>query len=491
GLLSAHPALISPSTPFPRSSLPQPMRRNSLQFPLGANYARFSTAIDNWWPHTTETFHTLHSATKSFVGTAVGFAVAENLVKLDDKVMAFFPEFVPGNTSEHLAAMTIADLLTMRSGHEFGLSGGEWRLLKTSWVAQFFKAAVTRPPGQSFIYSSASSHILSAIVQRASGAKVRDFLEPRLFGPLGITDLVWDDDPDGISAGGNGLKLKLADFLKWGIVHLQGGVWDGKQVVPAAWIKAAVQPHVPNIAASVFDGKRYQRTPEKAEIREGYGYHIWCGPDSSYYASGMFGQKCVVLPRQNAVVAINAAMPNDRNQQMLRALFDTLLGAGDEPDLELGRLGRTVRAVAADQPAVHNQPGDAWKQIEGNWHLEPNVDGLEALNVKVEDDGVKVAFSDKRGENALVAGFCGWRSGASGISTGALHHSYQEDAALVRAAAYEHQGKLIIDCYFVETPFLDTFTFCDGDGSELYIERKVNINGGPTSRPLYRAHRVG
>jgi CubicO group peptidase (beta-lactamase class C family) len=443
-----------------------------------------------WWPHTAETLHTLHSATKSFVGTAVGFAVAENLVKLDDKVATFFPEFAPGNTSEHLAAMTIADLLTMRSGHEFGLSGGEWRLLKTSWVAEFFKAAVTRPPGQSFIYSSASSHILSAIVQRASGAKVRDFLDPRLFGPLGITDLVWDDDPDGISAGGNGLKLKLADFLKWGIVHLQGGVWNGKQVVPAAWIKAAVRPHVPNIAASVFDGKRYQRTRANAELREGYGYHIWCGPHSSYYASGMFGQKCLVLPRQNAVIAIIAAMPNDRNKQMLHALFDTLLVADDEPDLELEGIGRAARTVAADQPALNNQPGDAWRQIEGNWHLEANVDGLEALDVKIEDDGVKVTFSDKRGENALVAGFGRWRQGRTGISTGALHHSYQEESALVRAATYEHEGILIIDCYFVESPFLDTFTFFGGDGSELRIERRVNINGGPTSRPLYRARRA-
>ena len=217
---------------------------------------------DYWWPHHRNILHTTHSATKSFTGTAVGFALFEGLLNLDDQVVSFFPDLAPAQPSEHLRAMTVRDLLMMRTGHEFGLSGGEWRLLRSSWVSAFLATEVAREPGHTFIYSSAASHMLSAIVQRVSGRTVLDYLQTRFFGPLGVTDLVWDTDPDGITSGGNGLKLRTGDFVKWGIVHLQAGCWRDRQVIPKGWTDVATTPHVQDVVASHFDGKKYQRGAE-------------------------------------------------------------------------------------------------------------------------------------------------------------------------------------------------------------------------------------
>jgi len=169
-----------------------------------------------WWPYRADRPHMTHSATKSFTGTAVGFALAEGRLRLDEKVVSFFPDQVPATASRWLRAMTVGDLLTMRTGHPVGLSGKTWRLIDTSWVAEFLGAEVADPPGQRFTYSSATSHMLSAIVARATGESVAEYLRPRLFEPLGFQAHSWEADPEGNSSGGNGLSLRSVDLPQVG-----------------------------------------------------------------------------------------------------------------------------------------------------------------------------------------------------------------------------------------------------------------------------------
>ena len=184
-----------------------------------------------------------HSLTKSFTATAIGLAVAEGRFALDDTVVSFFPEITaPG---PHLAAMTIRHLLTMSTGHATGIGGDVWRQIRTSWTDAFFKAPVPEPPGARMVYSSASSYMLSAILQRTTGERLHAYLATRLLEPLGIEGESWDVCPNGINPGGNGLSCRTEDMLKLAVLHLQRGRWDGRQILPEAWVSEALRPHLP------------------------------------------------------------------------------------------------------------------------------------------------------------------------------------------------------------------------------------------------------
>ena len=174
-----------------------------------------------WWPYGADRVHMTHSLTKSVTATAVGLAIDEGRFGLDDKVAGFFPEYVPRNASDHLRAMTVRDLLTMRTGHDRETSGSVWRPIKTSWVAEFFKIPVVHAPGTHFQYTSAASYMLSAIVSKTTGQSMAEYLKPRFFAPLGIDRWRWDTSPGGISPGGNGLSWNTAASLKLGAVHAQ------------------------------------------------------------------------------------------------------------------------------------------------------------------------------------------------------------------------------------------------------------------------------
>ncbi|MFS2055709.1 serine hydrolase domain-containing protein, partial [Variovorax sp. CT11-76] len=133
-------------------------------------WRRGQVLAEGWWePYGPQRRHMTHSLTKSVTVCAVGMAVAEGRFGLDDKVVSFFPEHLPPVVSPNLAAMTVRDLLTMRTGHAAMTSGSVWRQIRTSWIAEFFKIPVVNPPGTQFVYTSAATYMLSAIVTKTTG----------------------------------------------------------------------------------------------------------------------------------------------------------------------------------------------------------------------------------------------------------------------------------------------------------------------------------
>jgi CubicO group peptidase (beta-lactamase class C family) len=170
---------------------------------------------------------------------AIGMAVQEGSFSLQDKVASFFPEHLPPNLDPKVTAMTVEDLLTHTSGHATAVSGGTRRGIETNWTEQFFKLPVVHGPGTIFKYTSATSFLLSAIVKLTTGQRTRQYLMPRLLQPLGITDLTWDVGPDGTNPGGNGISCRPSDLLKLAILHLQGGVWEGRRLLTKEWVANA------------------------------------------------------------------------------------------------------------------------------------------------------------------------------------------------------------------------------------------------------------
>jgi CubicO group peptidase (beta-lactamase class C family) len=200
-----------------------------------------------WWkPEGPEKPHQLWSLSKSFTSTAVGLAIQEGKLRLDDKVLSFFPDQAPAKVSENLRAMTVKDLLTMTCGHD-----KEVKLTLTDtlpWVQAFLGQPVPHAPGTHFLYNTPGTHMLSAIVRKVTGETVLEYLQPRLFGPLGITKPEWPASPQGNTIGGWGLFLKTEDISKFGQLYLQKGQWQGKQLVPESWVALASARQVLNDA---------------------------------------------------------------------------------------------------------------------------------------------------------------------------------------------------------------------------------------------------
>lgn len=263
-----------------------------------------------WWkPEAADKPHVLHSLSKSFCSTAVGLAVAEGKLSIDDPVLKFFPEDAPEKPSDKLRQMRVRDLLTMSTGHET-----EPRFTDNeSWVKTFLAHPVPHKPGAHFQYNSPATYMQSAIVQKVTGQTVLDYLKPRLFVPLGIENPTWMHSPQGISTGGWGLMLRTEDIAKFGQLYLQKGMWHGKQLVPAAWIEQATSKQVSNGSDPARDWD------------QGYGFQFWRCRHNAYRGDGAFGQFCVVLPEQDAVIAITADTKD--MQAELNVVWDKLLPA--------------------------------------------------------------------------------------------------------------------------------------------------------------------
>jgi CubicO group peptidase (beta-lactamase class C family)/predicted glycoside hydrolase/deacetylase ChbG (UPF0249 family) len=260
---------------------------------------------EQWFgDHAADKPHALHSVSKTFTATAVGFAVAEGKLKVTDKVISFFPDKLPSEVNDNLKDLEVRHLLTMSSGHD--VEPGNLRSTPDAdWVQGFLAAPFVHKPGAFFVYNSLGTYMLSAIVQKVTGEKLLDYLYPRLFRPLGIVGAVWDESPQGINAGGWGLYLKTEDLAKMGQFVLQKGKWNGRQLLPEAWFDQATASHI----ASLPSGRRPEQINSKTkeiDWLQGYGYQMWRSRHNSFRADGANGQYILILPEKDAVIVTTA-----------------------------------------------------------------------------------------------------------------------------------------------------------------------------------------
>jgi CubicO group peptidase (beta-lactamase class C family) len=269
---------------------------------------------EGWWkPEAADKPHTLWSLSKSFTSTAVGLAIEDGKLTLDDPVLKFFPNDAPPDPSDNLKAMKVRDLITMTGGHD-----SEPKIPREGpTVKWFLTQPVAHTPGTHFQYNTAGTYTLSSIVTKVTGQTALDYLKPRLFEPLGIENPSWDASPEGNSLGGYGLKLCTEDIAKFGQLYLQKGKWNGKQLIPQKWVEQATTKEVPNDAAPSAKGG--------PDWQQGYGFQFWRCTHNAFRGDGANGQFCVVMPDQDAVIAITAATGN--MQAELNVVWDKLLPA--------------------------------------------------------------------------------------------------------------------------------------------------------------------
>ena len=260
-------------------------------------------------PYSAALPHAVYSFSKSVVALAVGMAVDEGLLSPEDKAVSFFPEKQPLFRSPRMAAVTIRHLLTMTSGANFNEAGGE---TERDWVRAFFAADCAGTPGEQFRYNSMNSYLLAAILCRVTGQSLVDYLTPRLFEPLGVPPVYWETCPMGIEKGGWGLYLRVVDMAKLGQLFLQGGVWQGRRLIPEEWMRETLR----------------LETETGRPGMERYGFQVWSFPaQDSFQLNGMFGQYAVVLPEHDMVVAATGGDPALFSNRVLEAT-DRFFGTG-------------------------------------------------------------------------------------------------------------------------------------------------------------------
>ena len=241
--------------------------------------------------------HNQYSACKMLTSLAVGLAVDDGKLHLDDRVIDLFPNQSPLDQWPEIEAMTVRNLLTMTSGKEVATA---IRDTSSNWVTAWL-ALPQHMPGRHMLYDTMTSFMLSAIVQQVTGRNILDLLNERILQPIGITDMEWEQSPDKINTGGWGLRCSTLSMAKIGLLMLQHGQWGGHQLISTQWIEQMTTDQLTQfgIEATHTD-----------EFHDGYGYQMWlCALPGSYRAQGNLGQLILVYPSDQIVIAVNCATP--------------------------------------------------------------------------------------------------------------------------------------------------------------------------------------
>lgn len=322
---------------------------------------------EGWWaPYSPDYLHMLFSLSKSFTSTAIGFAIQEGLLQLSDPVIRFFPDKLPSRPCENMEKLTVRNLLTMATGHQTEPASV---LHAEDWVFDFLRSYIGDEPGSCFLYNTPATYMLSAIIQKVTGMNTGDYLSPRLFEPLGIENWWWEACPAGIHMGGIGLNLTTSDIAKFGQFLLQKGMWNGKQLLNSAWIEEATGFQIQN------GGER--------DWGMGYGYQFWrCEPESVYRGDGAYGQLCVVLPKQDMVIAVNAGLDDMQAEldvfweHLLPGIHEGVLPADTAAQEELSRRLASLRR----NPPEGMEHCETARLVSGTtYELSENLLGIKTL----------------------------------------------------------------------------------------------------------------
>ncbi len=411
---------------------------------------------EGWWkPYGPEFVHTMYSMSKSFTSTAVGFAVAEGKLSVEDKVVSFFPDDLPATISENLAAMRVKDLLTMATGNEKEPTGV--MVKEENWARAFLAQNIAHAPGTQFMYNSAATYMCSAIVQRLTHQTVLDYLTPRLFAPLGIQGMKWETCPHGINTGGWGLSIQTEGMAKFGQFLLQKGKWNGEQLLPAAWVEEATRFHIQQPG-----GDKPDRPKAKNDWMQGYGYQFWRCQGTGFRGDGAFGQFTIVLPEQDAVIVMTSENKNMQGQ--LDLVWKHLLPAFGAPIGE--GMKRTLNLNLMPQQGGKTSPAAK----DRTFRLETNDLGLKTAAMGFKDDTCSFTADDHK----IICGFESWQrceAAFPGTPPRLISGGMPKQTPLSKiaaSAAWTDDRTLVMQWRYYETPHSDTVT-CVFDDDNVTI----------------------
>lgn len=423
---------------------------------------------EGWWkPYESGFNHATYSLSKTFTGIAVGMAVDEGIIALDDKVISFFPDQLPAAPGDNLGAMTIHHLLSMNTGHI--VDPGAQTFAGQSWIKGFLASDVDVAPGSHFLYNTPASYMCAAILAKVTGQTLVEYLTPRLFEPLGIQNPQWIKSPEGINTGGFGLSITTEDMARLGQFLLQRGAWQGRQLVSAAWVERATS--VQSVNGYCVPG---------IDSLHGYGYQVWLGQHDCVICPGAFGQYCVVFPELDFVVAHTAAVldlqaPLDLiHANLLPAVGDGALPANPVATADLDRRLSDLSI----SPMQGKLSSEVSASVLGVWYRLPENE-FQVLRVRIVEDAggwTALEFDTPHGIERTPIGFGAWTEGCTRLYAGA----HATDFVPTRASgAWQTPDTWRADIRMIESPqyMMVSLAFCE---DKVVFGNEYNVNIGPT-----------
>jgi len=369
---------------------------------------------EGWWkPYGPDYKHLLYSASKTFTATAIGLAVSENRLKLSDKVVSFFPYSLADTLSDYIKELTVQNLLTMSVGQE-----PEPRTMGNNgdWINTFLSTKPKHKPGTVFMYNNMATFMLSAIIQQVTGQTLFEYLQPRIFRPLGIRGIDWDLNPQGINLGMIGLRLRTEDLAKFGQLLLQQGVWNNKQLIPKEWVKEATSFKIESFGGSDKLSK------DKNDWTQGYCYQMWRGRNNTVRLDGMGGQFVVLIPDKDAVVIMTANARNTQDELNLIHNYlipaiksNTSLPKNEDSHKELlkRQSALTVKASASQL----TKSGFEAKISGKEFILEDNDFEIQSVYFAFNGDGCSFALKRENQITIFKAGMGSWKTTKSPLTS--------------------------------------------------------------------------
>ncbi|MDP5275424.1 serine hydrolase domain-containing protein [Chengkuizengella axinellae] len=413
------------------------------------------TVTSQFWckPYRSDSQQLLFSLSKSFTSIAVGIACDHGYFDLQDKVITFFPDMLPDKISSNLEKMTIHHLLSMNTGHHENIYNTIVK--EKDWVKTFLSLDVKYEPGSFYIYNTHATHMLSAIVEKATGQSLVDFLLPKLFEPLGLDRVSWETSPTGITAGGMGLSLTTEGIAKFGQMLLNKGEYGGKRIVSEEYIRLATSEKSDN-----------RIDEERTDFAQGYGYQFFLCRDGCYMGNGAFGQLCFVAPHKNVVIAATCSMKNMKQQFpiLLDLIYENIINQIKEEHNhkllnqaeDYNKLQQQLNSMTYKLPLSKPNPENIVRLGGSHYIFDRNNQNLQDISFSLSGD--QLIFEEMYQNNVTSKLLFDLTKPVT------TYHTFIKDLSehhqkVVTYISWKDINTLELTIYYIETPYVVTKTF--------------------------------
>lgn len=362
-----------------------------------------------WKPFDKEFQHRMYSVAKSFVSIAIGLLQEEGKLSIHDPICDYFKDKLPiKGVHPYIGEMTIQDMLKMTTAHRMTTYK---RYTSDDWVESFFVVEPTHYPGTVFSYDTSSPHVLSALIERLSGLSLMDYLRIKVLNSIQFSEAAkFIPDPMGVSQGGSGLVCTMEDLMKLAYVCMNGGLFQGVQLIPQDYLKEATSKQVDTSFQPVIDEQ------------QGYGYQFWQSRFGGFTMYGMGGQLAVCLPRYQVILVVTADTQGNPTgvQSIYEAFWQKIFPYVIESDLSERMKGKW--SCLGENLKVYQQLEEKLKHLclkplEGNTQtvyservqgrrflLNSNPMGIEYFQLELKVDCGVIVFKNKKDKYEIPFG---------------------------------------------------------------------------------------
>jgi CubicO group peptidase (beta-lactamase class C family) len=436
---------------------------------------RGQVVAEGWWkPFEPQFVHSLYSLSKSYTSTAIGLLVKEGKLDIHAPLSSFFPHDLPATASENFQKMTVRHLLTMNTGHGEDTMP-KMRASHDPWVRTYLAQPVEFAPGSHFLYNTGNTYMLGAIVHQITGETLENYLEPRLFKPLDITGYDWETSPQGLNTAGYGLRVKTEDIAKLGQLYLQKGSWKDSSILPASWVQEATS-------------KQTDSQVNNGDWSEGYGYQFWRCTHGAFRGDGAYGQFCIVMPEQDAVLAVTSQSPD--MQKSLHIIWDHLLpgmqaGTGGLPENTGEQEALKKELAALVLPVVKGSVTSSLSSgyHQKKWMLTTNDLGVQSLQFSFTEKSCHLSIGVGGKITTYEFGWENWilnrKHELYVLNAGDL---YPMPSMAAGTATWTDDHTLRLNLRFVEAIFGDSI-ICTFTGDKLGVTLLNSLAETSTNKP--------